>query len=132
MQHLDNLCWIETTRKWKNCIWVITNGDKVPLCKRVLLKYFNQVSKDANSSQRCQKGSVGHNDEFVCCTRCIYVFLTFWSPISKPFFLVMYFLFLRVVLVPHHFCTCGLLIYNMVLQQWHYVRFFLIEIIYFF
>lgn len=60
----------ETARKWKNNIWVIINGDKVPLGKTVLLKYYNQVAKAANGSQRSQNGRVGHRDEFVRCTRC--------------------------------------------------------------
>lgn len=60
----------ETARKWKNNIWVIINGDKVPLGKTVLLKYYNQVAKAANGSQRSQNGRVGHRDEFVCCTKC--------------------------------------------------------------
>ncbi|KAL5101489.1 hypothetical protein RYX36_005816, partial [Vicia faba] len=46
------------------------NGEKVPVCKTVLLKYYNQVSKTANSSQRSQNGRVGHRNEFVRCTRC--------------------------------------------------------------
>ncbi|KAJ6758137.1 PROTEIN ULTRAPETALA 1 [Salix koriyanagi] len=35
----------ETARKWKNNVWVIVNGEKVPLAKTVLLKYYNQTSK---------------------------------------------------------------------------------------
>ena len=57
----------ETARKWKNNIWVIANGEKVPLCKTVLLKYYNQVSKAA--AIRSQNGRA-HRDEFVRCTRC--------------------------------------------------------------
>ncbi|MCI22160.1 protein ULTRAPETALA 1-like, partial [Trifolium medium] len=57
-------------RKWKNNIWVIINGEKVPLGKTVLLKYYNQVLKGANSSQRSLSGRVGHRDEFVRCTKC--------------------------------------------------------------
>ncbi|XP_042976999.1 protein ULTRAPETALA 1-like isoform X2 [Carya illinoinensis] len=60
----------ETARKWKNNIWVIVNGEKVPLFKTVLLKYFNQVSKNANGSHRSHNGRVSHRDEFVRCTRC--------------------------------------------------------------
>jgi hypothetical protein len=60
----------ETARKWKNNIWVIVNGEKVPLGKTVLLKYYNQVLKGANSSQRSLGGRVGHRDEFVRCTKC--------------------------------------------------------------
>ncbi|XP_028761569.1 protein ULTRAPETALA 1 [Neltuma alba] len=57
----------ETARKWKNNVWVILNGEKVPLCKTVLLKYYNQVSKTAN---RSHNGRTYHRDEFVHCTMC--------------------------------------------------------------
>ncbi|XP_027342316.1 protein ULTRAPETALA 1-like isoform X2 [Abrus precatorius] len=57
----------ETARKWKNNVWVIVNGEKVPLFKTVLLKYYNQVSKSANGSQN---GRACHRDEFVRCTKC--------------------------------------------------------------
>ncbi|KAM7492279.1 hypothetical protein LguiA_035200 [Lonicera macranthoides] len=60
----------ETARKWKNNIWVISNGEKVPLSKTVLLKYYNQASKTANGSTRSQNGRVCHRDEFVRCTQC--------------------------------------------------------------
>lgn len=60
----------ETARKWKNNVWVIVNGEKVPLCKTVLLKYYNQVSKTANGSHRSHNGRASHRDEFVRCTRC--------------------------------------------------------------
>ena len=57
----------ETARKWKNNVWVIVDGVKVPLCKTVLLKYYNQASKTAN---RSHNGRTYHRDEFVHCTRC--------------------------------------------------------------
>ncbi|KAE9620661.1 putative transcription factor ULT family [Lupinus albus] len=60
----------ETARKWKNNIWVIVNGEKVPLYKTVLLKYYNQVSKAANGSNRSQHGRACHRDEFLRCSRC--------------------------------------------------------------
>ncbi|OIW13370.1 hypothetical protein TanjilG_16479 [Lupinus angustifolius] len=60
----------ETARKWKNNIWVIVNGEKVPLYKTVLLKYYNQQSKSANGSHRSHNGRACHHDEFVRCTRC--------------------------------------------------------------
>lgn len=60
----------ETARKWKNNVWVIVNGEKVPLCKTVLLKYYNQVSKAANGSHRSHNGRACHRDEFVRCTSC--------------------------------------------------------------
>lgn len=60
----------ETARKWKNNVWVILNGEKVPLSKTVLLKYYNQASKNANGSHRSHNGRVCHRDEFVRCTRC--------------------------------------------------------------
>ncbi|GMP54448.1 hypothetical protein CsSME_00019618 [Camellia sinensis var. sinensis] len=60
----------ETARKWKNNVWVIVNGEKVPLYKTLLLKYYNQASKGSNRSHRSHNGRVCHRDEFVCCTRC--------------------------------------------------------------
>ncbi|GAU30990.1 hypothetical protein TSUD_105040 [Trifolium subterraneum] len=60
----------ETARKWKNNIWVIVNGEKVPLYKTVLLKYYNQALKTANGSHKSQNGQVCHRDEFIRCTRC--------------------------------------------------------------
>ncbi|KAK3007007.1 hypothetical protein RJ639_017368, partial [Escallonia herrerae] len=59
----------ETARKWKNNVWVIADGEKVPLSKTVLLKYYNQAS-NANGSNRSHNGRVCHRDEFVCCTSC--------------------------------------------------------------
>lgn len=59
----------ETARKWKNNIWVIVNGEKVPLLKTVLLKYYNQSSKGSNSSNK-HGGRGFHRDEFVRCTSC--------------------------------------------------------------
>ncbi|CAK9151371.1 unnamed protein product [Ilex paraguariensis] len=57
----------ETARKWKNNVWVMVNGEKVPIFKTALLKYYNQASKNANGSHN---GRVFHRDEFVCCTHC--------------------------------------------------------------
>ncbi|XP_028751849.1 protein ULTRAPETALA 1-like [Neltuma alba] len=60
----------ESARKWKNNIWVIINGEKVSLYKTVLLKYYNQVSKTVNGSNRLNNGRSCHRDEFISCTRC--------------------------------------------------------------
>ncbi|KAM7498179.1 hypothetical protein LguiA_022593 [Lonicera macranthoides] len=60
----------ETARKWKNNIWVIADGEKVPIFKTVLLKYYNKASKNANGSNRSQNVRACHRDEFVRCTRC--------------------------------------------------------------
>lgn len=60
----------ETARKWKNNLWVIVNGEKVPLYKTPLLKYYNQALKGANRSHRSQNGRVCHRDEFVRCSMC--------------------------------------------------------------
>ncbi|XP_064939743.1 protein ULTRAPETALA 1-like isoform X2 [Musa acuminata AAA Group] len=60
----------ETARKWKNNVWIIIKGDKVPLSKTVLLKYYNQASKAANGSHKGPNGRPFHRDEFVCCKRC--------------------------------------------------------------
>ncbi|GJV79416.1 ultrapetala 1-like protein [Tanacetum coccineum] len=58
----------ETARKWKNNIWVIVDGDKVPLYKTALLKYYNQALTKA--SNKSQSGQLVHRDEFVKCTKC--------------------------------------------------------------
>ncbi|KAA8524467.1 hypothetical protein F0562_010890 [Nyssa sinensis] len=48
----------------------MVNGEKVPLSKTSLLKYYNQTSKSANGSHRSHNGRVFHRDEFVRCARC--------------------------------------------------------------
>ncbi|KAK9689720.1 hypothetical protein RND81_09G077000 [Saponaria officinalis] len=59
----------ESSRKWKNNIWVIVNGEKVPLFKTVLLKYYNQTCRASTGCNK-QNGRTVHRDEFVRCTRC--------------------------------------------------------------
>ncbi|CAH1423509.1 unnamed protein product [Lactuca virosa] len=58
----------ETSRKWKNNVWVIVDGEKVPLSKTALLKYYNRAL--SNGSTRSQAGRVCHRDEFLRCTQC--------------------------------------------------------------
>lgn len=58
------------TKKWKRNIWVILKGEKVPLSKTALLKYYNQLSKSASASHKTVNGRNCHHDEFVRCTRC--------------------------------------------------------------
>ncbi|EOA17357.1 hypothetical protein CARUB_v10005638mg [Capsella rubella] len=60
----------ETARKWKNNVWVIIGGEKVPLSKTVLLKYYNEASKKCSRSNKSQGGKVSHRDEFVGCNEC--------------------------------------------------------------
>ncbi|XP_077243274.1 protein ULTRAPETALA 1-like [Tasmannia lanceolata] len=60
----------ETAKKWKSNVWVIVKGEKVPLSKTVLLKYYNQTSKNANGSHKNHNGRPCHRDEFLHCTRC--------------------------------------------------------------
>ncbi|OVA13903.1 SAND domain [Macleaya cordata] len=60
----------EGARKWKSNVWVIAQGEKVPLSKTVLLKYYNQASKSTNGSHKSSNGRPCHRDEFVRCTRC--------------------------------------------------------------
>nr|AJT58584.1 ultrapetala [Crocus sativus] len=60
----------ETSKKWKSNVWVMVKGEKVPLFKTALLKYYNQASKAANGSHRGPSGRPCHRDEFVRCTRC--------------------------------------------------------------
>ncbi|XP_010526518.1 PREDICTED: protein ULTRAPETALA 1-like [Tarenaya hassleriana] len=59
----------ETARKWKNNVWVIEGGKKIPLSKTALLRYYNKASSknNSNGSDRCN-GT--HRDEFVQCRRC--------------------------------------------------------------
>ncbi|XP_010540862.1 PREDICTED: protein ULTRAPETALA 1-like isoform X2 [Tarenaya hassleriana] len=54
----------ETARKWKNNVWVIEGGQKVPLSKTALLKYYCEATKKSKESNR------SHRDEFVRCCRC--------------------------------------------------------------
>ncbi|KAF8114508.1 hypothetical protein N665_0036s0041 [Sinapis alba] len=60
----------ETARKWKNNVWVIIGGEKVPLSKTVLLKYYDEASKKLNRSNKSQGTKVFHRDEFVGCIEC--------------------------------------------------------------
>lgn len=60
----------ETARKWKNNVWVIMGGEKVPLSKTVLLKYYNEATKKLNRSSKSQGTKVSHRDEFVGCIEC--------------------------------------------------------------
>ncbi|XP_077254070.1 protein ULTRAPETALA 1-like [Tasmannia lanceolata] len=60
----------ETAKKWESNVWVIIKGKKVPLSKTVLLKYYNQASKNANGSHRTNKGRPCHRHEFIRCTSC--------------------------------------------------------------
>ncbi|CAN4103360.1 unnamed protein product [Withania somnifera] len=60
----------ETARKWKNNVWIILGGDKVPVVKTPLLKYYNKSSKHSNGSNRSQNGRSCHRDEFLRCTEC--------------------------------------------------------------
>lgn len=54
----------ETSRNWRNNVWVFIEGDKVPLSKSVLLRYYNKALKNSNVSK------VIHRDEFVGCSKC--------------------------------------------------------------
>ncbi|KAL5986888.1 ultrapetala, partial [Asimina triloba] len=60
----------EGTRKWKYNVWVMVKGEKVPLSRTVLLKYYNQAQKNGNGSQRGHYGRPSHRDEFVHCSKC--------------------------------------------------------------
>ncbi|KAK1437948.1 hypothetical protein QVD17_03748 [Tagetes erecta] len=60
----------ETARKWKNNIWVIVDGEKVPLSKTALLKYYNQALTLAKTANKSQTDRVCHRDEFVKCSQC--------------------------------------------------------------
>ncbi|CAN6457711.1 unnamed protein product [Victoria cruziana] len=58
----------EASRKWKNNVWVMIRGEKVPLSKTVLLKYYNKYN--ANGAHRSHNGRLCHRDEFIRCTSC--------------------------------------------------------------
>ncbi|KAL2493864.1 protein ULTRelated to AP2ETALA 1-like [Forsythia ovata] len=60
----------ETARKWKNNIWVIVDGEKVPIFKTALLKYYNIASKSSNGMRRSQNGKACHRDKFIRCSEC--------------------------------------------------------------
>ncbi|CAA7014020.1 unnamed protein product [Microthlaspi erraticum] len=53
----------ESSRNWRNNVWVFIEGDKVALSKTVLLRYYNQTLKKSSKD-------VNHRDEFVECSRC--------------------------------------------------------------
>ncbi|XP_076956472.1 protein ULTRAPETALA 1-like [Bidens hawaiensis] len=56
----------ETSRKWKNNVWVIVDGEKVPLAKTALLKYYDKSL--SNAGHRSQANC--HRDEFIRCAKC--------------------------------------------------------------
>ncbi|XP_076953818.1 protein ULTRAPETALA 1-like [Bidens hawaiensis] len=58
----------ETARKWKNNISVIVDGEKVPLSKTALLKYYNRALTSTKSTANACRAC--HRDEFVRCTKC--------------------------------------------------------------
>ncbi|XXG59715.1 hypothetical protein AAC387_Pa04g1749 [Persea americana] len=60
----------EGTRKWKSNVWVMVKGEKVSLAKTVLLKYYNDASKNGNGSHKGHNGRPCHRDEFIRCSRC--------------------------------------------------------------
>ncbi|KQK10074.1 protein ULTRAPETALA 2 [Brachypodium distachyon] len=57
----------ETAGKWRNTVWVMVEGEKVPLRKTALLKYYDLSHKSAKGSRN---GRQFHRDEFIRCTRC--------------------------------------------------------------
>ncbi|KAL0803146.1 hypothetical protein Bca101_058322 [Brassica carinata] len=54
-----------TSINWRNNVWVFIEGDKVPLSKTALLRYYNQTLKTNSNGSK-----VIHRDEFVECSRC--------------------------------------------------------------
>ncbi|KAE8798518.1 protein ULTRAPETALA 1-like [Hordeum vulgare] len=60
----------ETAGKWRNTVWVMVEGEKVPLGKTVFLKYYNLSNKSANGSNKSRNGRPSHRDEFIRCKRC--------------------------------------------------------------
>ncbi|PAN28152.1 hypothetical protein GQ55_5G135400 [Panicum hallii var. hallii] len=60
----------ETAGKWRNTIWVMVQGEKVPLSKTALLKYYYLAHKSGNGSHKGRNGRPSHRDEFIRCTRC--------------------------------------------------------------
>lgn len=60
----------ETAGKWRNTVWVMIDGEKVPLVKTEFLKYYNLSNKSANGSNRSRNGRPLHRDEFIRCTSC--------------------------------------------------------------
>ncbi|CAM0883328.1 unnamed protein product [Alopecurus aequalis] len=58
----------ETAGKWRNSVWAMVEGEKVPLSKTVLLKYYNLSHNGSNKGRNGRSSS--HRDEFIRCTRC--------------------------------------------------------------
>ncbi|GAB2214967.1 hypothetical protein Droror1_Dr00019337 [Drosera rotundifolia] len=59
----------ENAGRWKNSIWVIVDGEKVPLSKTALLKYYNQASRNSKGVGR-PPARAFHRDELVRCNTC--------------------------------------------------------------
>jgi len=48
----------------------MVQGEKVPLSKTALLKYYYSSHKSGNGSHKGRNGRPSHRDEFIRCTRC--------------------------------------------------------------
>ncbi|GJM92937.1 hypothetical protein PR202_ga09446 [Eleusine coracana subsp. coracana] len=59
----------ETAGRWRNTVWVMVQGEKVPLSKTALLKYYYVAQKSTNS-HKGRNGRPSHRDEFIRCTSC--------------------------------------------------------------
>ncbi|KAH9328537.1 hypothetical protein KI387_000645, partial [Taxus chinensis] len=60
----------ENARKWKNNIWIIIDGEKVPLSKTMFLKYYSKVSRNGRGHQKGHNKHSCHHDEFIRCSKC--------------------------------------------------------------
>lgn len=60
----------ENARKWKNNIWIIIGGQKVPLSKTMLLKYYSNGPRNSRGHAKGHNKQSCHRDEFVHCRKC--------------------------------------------------------------
>ncbi|XP_022139664.1 protein ULTRAPETALA 1-like [Momordica charantia] len=60
----------EGMKKWKSNIWVSVEGQKVPLWRTCLLKYYNHSANVANWTSGALRRRNFHRDEFIRCSKC--------------------------------------------------------------
>ncbi|KAF7836766.1 protein ULTRAPETALA 1-like [Senna tora] len=58
------------TRKWTSNIWVQIDGEKVPLEKSKVMKYYNHKANAKNWSKFVSRNKKFHKDEFIRCSKC--------------------------------------------------------------
>ncbi|XP_010675639.3 protein ULTRAPETALA 1-like [Beta vulgaris subsp. vulgaris] len=61
---------LKALSNWKTHVWVFVNGDKVPLRKTKLLKYYKGSASDPSEGVRPRRSRTVHRDELIRCVAC--------------------------------------------------------------